>query len=133
MKVFTVKYEGTTYMTAYLAYQAHSGILKRIFRKFDPKKEKTNMMRRWIYNKDGLLMSKKSGIMIPNTCIIEICRYFKDDHKYLKTMLTQLRDDKAYAAVAKAFSGVSPELRDFLVNELPIRIDKLFDFHLLKV
>ena len=112
-------------------------VLSLMNRKFDPKGQKQEMIKDWLHDpKEGVIMSNW-GMMIPNGTILQIFRYFKDDGVFINQMLTHMDENKEDSMVSKVFGEERTmqygEIRELLIDELQIKVDKMIDFNKLKV
>ena len=133
---------------------AHYGIMARIFRNFDPKREKIEEMKQWLHRKAYQKVGEanvfgQAGLekTIPNENIMEICRYTQDI-KYTQNLLLFTGKSKESTILDGIFSGESrfkgagqkesavrkhKELREFFIKEMPVQVEKLLNFNKLKV
>ena len=122
------------------AKKANYEILQRIFNYFDPEGMNIEMMKKWIYDKDGLIIKindKFNTDLIPNGCIITIFKYFQDEYQYLYKMMMEMSQKFQITMIDKLFTqdtwGMNREVREFLTNELSINVAKLINFKKIKV
>ena len=112
------------------AKTSHYAVISRIFKHFDPKGQNIALLKRWMYDEKGLMMDY-AGHQLKTAVIMEIFKYFADDKKYLMKMMLET-DRRKSTMISKIFNRGTP-IRQFFINEVPVKIEKLVNFQKMRV
>ena len=117
------------------AAKGHPTSLHRILNYFDPQQDKQDMFKILLNRgkSKGLFMGKYGNLSLSLGCLIVLCKYFRNDRKYLKRSLMKMSSTKQETAIWKIFQMTihgSPTLERYgpgFLEDLPFNILKMID------